>query len=297
MQPSHEPFTKGKSASADFSDVRYGSVGPPPLFVTRKPQSSKCHDAFDTTDEYKPLLIPKPRTSHTAIDVDVDSKSIILPTPNKPPTRHQSFSLPDIGRGMSFSALTYGLVNSIMCVPVLYGYASIIFRNEIYSPFMPSLSKLCLFSSVVHQCVFSSMSTLPFAIGQVQDAGLLFLSKMADIIAEDIASDPNSSPKEAVSTAIVLLGLCTTLTGVSLIVMGKLKLARLVGYIPVPVVGGYLAFIGYFCLQAGVALCISKPMSTIESWASLFDEHALILAIPGVATGALFLYIAKRLEP
>ena len=74
----------------------------------------------------------------------------------------------------------------------------------------------------------------------------------------------------------------------------QLKLARLVGYIPVPVVGGYLAFIGYFCLQAGVALCISTPMSTISSWSSLFNYHSLILAIPGLATGLLFFYIAKK---
>lgn len=61
-----------------------------------------------------------------------------------------------------------------------------------------------------------------------------------------------------------------------------------------PVVGGYLAFIGYFCLQAGVALCISTPMSTISSWSSLFAVHSITLAAPGLATGLLFFYIAKN---
>ena len=42
------------------------------------------------------------------------------------------------------------------------------------------LVRLVLFSSAVHQTMFSRCSSLPFAIGQVQDAGLIFLSKMAD---------------------------------------------------------------------------------------------------------------------
>jgi SulP family sulfate permease len=67
-----------------------------------------------------------------------------------------------------------------------------------------------------------------------------------------------------------------------------------VGYIPVPVGGGYLACIGYFCLQAGVALCISKPMATLSDWALLLDAHNLMLAVPGLATGLLLLWTAKN---
>jgi SulP family sulfate permease len=35
---------------------------------------------------------------------------------------------------------------------------------------------------------------------------------------------------------------------------GRFKLATLVQYVPLPVVGGYLGYVGYFCLAAGVAL-------------------------------------------
>ena len=56
------------------------------------------------------------------------------------------------------------------------------------------------------------------------------------------------------STTIVLLGLSTACLGALLIVAGKFRLADAVAYLPLPVVGGYLAFIGYFCFEAGVAL-------------------------------------------
>ena len=36
--------------------------------------------------------------------------------------------------------------------------------------------------------------------------------------------------------------------------IGTLKLASLVQYVPLPVVGGYLGYVGYFCLASGVSL-------------------------------------------
>jgi SulP family sulfate permease len=67
----------------------------------------------------------------------------------------------------------YAFVNSIMCVPCLYGYAAVIFAHDVFQPHINALSKLVILSSVVHQICFSAFSTLPFAIGQVQDAGEL----------------------------------------------------------------------------------------------------------------------------
>ena len=77
---------------------------------------------------------------------------------------------------------------------------------------------------------------------------------------------------EIVSTTIVLLGLATACLGAVLVVMGKFRLPDAVAYLPLPVVGGYLAFIGYFCLEAGVALCISHPIMKPSDWSYLFDH-------------------------
>jgi SulP family sulfate permease len=53
------------------------------------------------------------------------------------------------------------------------------------------------------------------------------------------------------STTLVLLSLSTALVGLSLIIMGKLRLASVVTYIPMAAVSGYLAFIGLFAFNAG----------------------------------------------
>ena len=155
--------------------------------------------------------------------------------------------------------IVYALVNSIMCIPCLYGYASVIFNHEVYQPHISALSKLVILSSVVHQFCFSTFSSLPFSIGQVQDAGLIFLSAMSHKIATSLINS-GGSDEEILSTTIVLLGLSTACLGTVLIVAGKFKIADAVAYLPLPVVGGYLAFIGYFCVEAGVALCIGHTI-------------------------------------
>jgi MFS superfamily sulfate permease-like transporter len=189
----------------------------------------------------------------------------------------------------------YSLVNSIMCIPCLYGYASVIFNNKVFSPHINALSKLVLWSSTIHQFSFTIFSSLPFSIGQVQDAGLIFLSQMANVIANEL-TDQGATTEEILSTTLVLLSLATASLGVICIVMGKLKLADAVAYLPLPVVGGYLAFIGYFCIQAGISLCISKPMIGIAGWTALWSVEALILAIPGITAGAFLVWIARNVQ-
>jgi len=193
--------------------------------------------------------------------------------------------------------MVYALVNSIMCVPCLYGYASVIFSHSIYQSHINALSKLVILSSVIHQFCFTIFSSLPFSIGQVQDAGLIFLSAMSHKIATSMLEGNDANDEEVVSeivsTTIVLLGLATACLGAVLVVMGKFRLADAVAYLPLPVVGGYLAFIGYFCLEAGVALCISHPIMKPSDWGHLFDKRSLLLAIPGIIAG-IFLTLVSR---
>ena len=83
------------------------------------------------------------------------------------------------GEGRILLDCFYGFVNLVILTPVAISFTTIIFSHPIFAPYLPSLSKLVLFSSAVHQASFTSFSTLPFAVGQVQDAGLIFLSAMA----------------------------------------------------------------------------------------------------------------------
>ncbi|CAN0508712.1 unnamed protein product, partial [Laminaria digitata] len=78
---------------------------------------------------------------------------------------------------------------------------------------------------------------LNYAAGAVyiQDAGLIFLSRMTTYVAERVLAE-GRTPDEAVATALAATALATASLGVALVLLGKLKLARFVAYLPMPVV-------------------------------------------------------------
>ncbi|KAL4117579.1 hypothetical protein PRIC2_011567 [Phytophthora ramorum] len=191
------------------------------------------------------------------------------------------------------NSLLYGVVNSIRAIPTMYGYAVIIFSHPSFGPFMPALSKLVIFSSAVHQLMFTLMSSLPFAIGQVQDAGLIFLSAMATSICNSLGHE--ASPEAKVATTIVTIGIATASLGVCLVVMGRYKLAALASYLPMPVIGGYLAFIGIFCLYAGLALSTGLVVNDFSSMLDMLaDAHNVLLCLPGFLGGATLLVVSQN---
>ena len=193
------------------------------------------------------------------------------------------------GEGRILLDCFYGFVNLVILTPVAISFTTIIFSHPIFAPYLPSLSKLVLFSSAVHQASFTSFSTLPFAVGQVQDAGLIFLSAMAYNMVESMKKEGHDV-EVIVSTVVVILSVGTFLLGLSLIVVGKLKFAVAVQYIPVPVIGGYLAYIGFFCGRAGISMMTGLVADDYILVTNMFKEEMLALWFPGVFLG-LLMYI------
>jgi len=172
-----------------------------------------------------------------------------------------------------------------MCAPVMMSFASIIFADPFFAPYAPELVKLVLFSSAVHQLCYVKWSTMPFAVGQVQDAGLIFLSSMARFVVADGQSHADDHGT-TMAAALWTLGLATALLGVMLIVIGRLRLASLAQYLPVPVVGGYLAYIGFYCGQAGLAMMSGVEVTHLRAWPKLFRGSGPAKMCVGVVVAA-----------
>ena len=181
-----------------------------------------------------------------------------------------------------FHSILFGCINAVMCIPVMISFTSIIFRDDAYRQVLPSLIKIVLFSCMIHQISFSVFSGLTFAVGQVQDAGLIFLSAMATSIVSGCHSAESILP-----TTLVVLSIYTALLGAMLILLGKMKLASVVQYLPLPVIGGYLAYIGFFCGQAGLAMMAGVEISTPSDWSKLLNLEKATLIIPGIILGTM----------
>ena len=127
-----------------------------------------------TPNKRSPIVVSPPKLNINNIDMNNDLTSPLI-TSDTTRTNHFNSTTNIVNSTQTketnyLLAIIYGIVNTILTVPCMYGYALIIFSDPFFAPHLPMLCKLVLFSSAVHQIVFSISSTLPFAIGQVQDA-------------------------------------------------------------------------------------------------------------------------------
>ena len=167
------------------------------------------------------------------------------------PTDHRKGGLPQpwvlnpTGRGTcreTVIAICYGLINFVCILPVVVAFAHIVCADaEFFEPFFPYILKVVIMSSFVHQTVFCMYSGLVFAIGQVQDVGLIFLAAITkSVLARAKAENTNTSwsdREEIVATCLWACGVATMLCGVAVRAIGRKKLVDFVSLIPLPVVG------------------------------------------------------------
>ena len=112
----------------------------------------------------------------------------------------------------------------------MMSFATIIYHDKIFSSYLPVLVKLTLVSSAMHQLCFSVFSSMPYAIGQVQDAGLIFLSAMSTSIVK-YCEKRGKEDEEILATTTIGLSLCTALLGIGLLAIGRCRLASYVQYV------------------------------------------------------------------
>lgn len=192
-------------------------------------------------------------------------------------------------------AAVIGLLDVMLALPVMASFAAIIFQDKFFAPYIGDLVKMVCLSSALHQVVFTLSSTLPFAMGQVQDVGLIFLSAIATHVAT-AGRHAGVSDEETLATVLVTLTLSTTIVGLLIITTGAVRLASLVQYVPLPVIGGYLAFVGLFCVTAGLSLAAGVHVDAGDpfTWTAIVGYDPLIRLAPALLLVMLITIVQKR---
>lgn len=102
-------------------------------------------------------------------------------------------------------------------------------QDPTYKPLLGQLARIAFFSAAMHQLVFTIFSTLPFAVGQPQDVGLIFLSSMATGVAE-IGRQQGLDDATVVGTALLTLTVATFVVGVMALLVGGCRCGRTCNY-------------------------------------------------------------------
>lgn len=254
---------------------------PPPVPIRRQ-RSRSFGDYVDMRPSEITLLLP-PMKPHHEESKNSPHHQNSQQIPKTRVTKNKSLVKKD---NPIWISIMYGLINATIVLPVVMSFGNIIYQNEFFEPYMPVLIKLTLVSGVIHQLCFSSLSSLKFAVGSVQDAGLIFLSAMATDMVTILKSHGHKD-ETILATVTICLGLAAAILGMGLIVLGRLRLAGYVQLLPTSVIAGYLAYIGFFCGKSGVYL-----MAGTSELEVLWNKIVLIL--PGIV-GGLLIYVMVRI--
>ena len=192
---SHPPFLSVPSSlpAGGLESHREAPTAAPPTEPAR---------AASTAGEIRaPLLrqhsLPASPSASRSEDGQGQPPAPLPPSAAAPPPR-SAWSCRTLAHDASF-----GLILASMEIPCMIGYTQIIFKDAFFAQYMDVLLKLVFFSCMVHQASFMLGSRLPFAIGSVQDAGLIFLSAMSSSIVSS-CSEAGGGLKEGVSAEDVL---------------------------------------------------------------------------------------------
>ncbi len=186
------------------------------------------------------------------------------------------------------------LVSSIL-VGIMTTIVSVSFAALVFTEAMPEALSLgigmALLSNVILHIFVALTSSVEGMVAHVQN---LPPPIQAIMMASVVAMLPASlSAEDRIVTAVFMLMLSAVLTGGMLVIFGRLKIGRLVRFLPFPVISGFLASVGVSLILGGIGTMAGQSVQ-LQTLAPLFTLSVLSRWLPGVVFAIALYFIMKR---
>ncbi|MDR3641199.1 MAG: SulP family inorganic anion transporter [Humidesulfovibrio sp.] len=187
-------------------------------------------------------------------------------------------------------ALSSGFVVGLLIIVVQLSLATLIFSGPL-APFAPRAAGLTLFGGCVMCLVVALGSSFPTSICLPEDSPAAILATVAAGIAATLAAD--TDPRATFVTVGAAMALSTLGTGALFLVLGRFRLGNLMRYMPYPVVGGFLAGVGWLLIQGSFAIMTGTALG-FSGLRVLLSMHDILRWAPGVALGLILFLSMQR---
>ncbi|NET59188.1 MAG: SLC26A/SulP transporter family protein [Symploca sp. SIO2E6] len=189
------------------------------------------------------------------------------------------------------ASVTAGLVVGAIGVTMSISYAALIFSGNL-APYLATGIGISLFSAAIICLVVAVMSSSP--------AGIIAMPlpptvAVLALMAADISGKMPDQGEVTFSTVIGAIAVTSLLSGVFLLTLGWLKAGQLIRFIPYPVIGGFLAGIGWLLTKGGIQVTTGISIS-ISNLPSLFQSELLLRWLPGLVFALVLLLIMRRYQ-
>jgi sulfate permease, SulP family len=190
-----------------------------------------------------------------------------------------------------FPSLAAALVVASIHIVLAISFGALIFTGPLKEHIAVGIS-LMLLSTIIYATVFALFSKLKGMIGGLQDTAIAVLATISMSI---VASNAILSSDQLLVTIVAMIALTSILSGILLLILGGLKLGRLVRYIPYPVIGGFIAGSGWLLSVGSISMLTDIPIA-IDTIPLIFGSDQLIKWVPAVIFSILFYVINRKFD-
>ena len=182
-----------------------------------------------------------------------------------------------------------GLINTLISIVLAMALAAVIFTGSL-SEYLPQGIGILLISTIVFAALSAMTASNPLLLHSPQDIPVVILA----LIAATVASSPDiRMPSDQLFQFVfIAIGVTSVLVGVFFFILGRFKLGRVVRFIPLPVIGGFLAGVGWLLVKFALSMMTSLELS-LDNMVMYFEDAALFHWVPGLVF-ALVLLVANR---
>jgi len=187
-------------------------------------------------------------------------------------------------------SLVAGLIAGILHTINAISVASLVFSGDLERYVFAGIG-MALSAATVMAVVMALTSSYPGTVTGVQEAPAVILGLLVGSLAAGLGPAPGDETLLPVLVAVIALA--SALTGAFLLALGQFRLGGLIRYIPYPVIGGFLAGLGWLVVQGAFAVMTGRPL-TAANLSSLVQVEAAARWLPGLALAGVLLAATRR---
>ena len=171
-------------------------------------------------------------------------------------------------------------------------YSRLIFEGKLSGYFAAGLA-IALASQLVMVLITSLFSSDPSTIGLPQSPSAVIQGLLAGVVIE---TAPPDMPEETLFAVVFLfIALSSLLAGVFMLLLGITRVGDLVRYFPYPIVGGFMAGLGWLMLDAGFVVAADLKLN-FENLSLLLEGDAIARWLPALLLSLCIVGLQARIR-
>lgn len=179
-----------------------------------------------------------------------------------------------------------GLVASLLTLAYCLSFSALLFQGPLAGGLAMGLWALLVGSAVAGLYV-SLTTSLPPAEAGPDNPAVAVLAVLAATVSGPVLR-AGGDPRLAVDAVLLAFSLATLVTGLTLFLLGRLRLGAFVRFVPYPVIAGFLAASGWFLVVGGFEVMTGTKIMLANVTEAIPAEKGVIVAFGAVFAFTLF---------